>query len=540
GAGDEVIADLEVQALDKKVIANQPFEYQIQLDGKTVQQSTAKTNNKGKALISYQLPNKLNSSSGLLNVIINHEGKTESIARPIPIQFDNISLNFMPEGGDLVAGLSSKVAFKALNEFGKPADIEGEVLDETGRTLTTFSSFHDGMGAFEFTPCIDQKYKVKITRPSGIDRLYELPKVYEEGIVASLSTQDKERIQFDIQTNKDQILYVILQMQDSIFYTERVSTQQGKAQVKILTTDFPMGIAQVTFFDELSRPQSERMVFLNAHRKLQVDIKTDKDRYQPREKVKIDIEITDDAGKGVLGNFSAAVVDDKLHTYADDKQDNILSYFLMSSELRGEVYEPSFYFDPEEEKALQALDYVLMTHAWRRFDWKDILDGEQKDWKAQVKFLLGHLTIKGYVHIGYNYIEGAELRVEGTDQVTYSDKRGYFEFRNLVQPAADLNIIAKYKKRKNKIQVNPAYHFFIENMSEKKEKFQLKSRDISVRSQFFGKEQVEVEELDDISTMLQGKAQGINIDPEPLALASMGVMAGSLDEIVVTGYSMSV
>ncbi|MEN0051908.1 MAG: MG2 domain-containing protein, partial [Bacteroidota bacterium] len=371
GAGDEVIADLEVRALDKETIANHPFEYQIQLDGKTIARNTAQTNDKGEAVISYHLPATLSSSSGLLNVIVEHEGKTESIARPIPIQFDNITLDFMPEGGDLVANLTSKVAFKALNEFGKSADIEGIVLDEAGNTITTFSSFHDGMGAFELTPRKDQKYQVKITRPSGIGRLYELPKVYEEGVVASLSAQNEEHIQFDIQANKDQVLYAILQMQDSIFYTQKIEIQERKAQLEIPTTDFPIGIAQITFFDELTRPQSERMVFLNTHRQLQVNIKTDKDRYQPREKVEVSIKVTDNAGKGVAGNFSAAVVDDKLHTYADDKQDNIRSYFLMSSELKGEIHEPSFYFNPEEEKAAQALDYVLMTHAWRRFDWKD-------------------------------------------------------------------------------------------------------------------------------------------------------------------------
>ncbi|MEM8528196.1 MAG: MG2 domain-containing protein [Bacteroidota bacterium] len=522
GAGDEVVADLEVRALDNEVIANHRFEYQVQLDGKTVERNIAGTNDQGEAVISYRLPEELTSSSGLLNVIVDHEGKTESIARPIPIQFDNIALDFMPEGGDLVANLSSKVAFKSLNEFGKSADIEGVVLDEFGKTLTTFSSFHDGMGAFEFTPRKDQKYRVKITKPRGIGRLYELPKVYNEGVVASLSAQNEERIQFELQANEDQVLYAILQMQDSIFYTQKIEVEQGKAQLEIPTVDFPMGIAQVTFLDELARPQSERMVFLNAHRRLQVDIQTDKDRYQPREEVNVVIKVTDSAGKGVAGNFSVAVVDDKLYTYADDKQDNILSYFLMSSELRGKIHEPSFYFDPEEEKAAQALDYVLMTYAWRRFNWKDILAAEKEDWEAKVQFPLNQVMIRGNVRIGYDYIEGAGLRIEGTEHVTSSGKQGYFEFKNIARSPDDFTIIAKYKKRKKKIQVNPRYHLFIEGMIAKNKGSRVKLGDVSVRNDFFKKKKVDIEELKEVSSLPTRNLNDLAATSNGLASADEG------------------
>ena len=82
----------------------------------------------------------------LLNVMIDYNGSTESISRSIPIVLNKIKLQLFPEGGDLVADLQSKVAFRALNEFGKPADIEGEVLNSKGVKVASFNSFHQGMG----------------------------------------------------------------------------------------------------------------------------------------------------------------------------------------------------------------------------------------------------------------------------------------------------------------------------------------------------------------------------------------------------------
>ena len=113
---------------------------------------------------------------------------------------------------------------------------------------------------------------------------------------------------------------------------------------------------------------------MNSHKGLTIQLETDKQQYLPRESVQLQIKTVDSHGKPIPAKVSLSVVDDQLISFADDKQDNMLSSMLLSSEVRGEVQEPSFYFDSNEAKAVSALDYLLMTQGWRRFTWKDIME----------------------------------------------------------------------------------------------------------------------------------------------------------------------
>ena len=93
----------------------------------------------------------------------------------------------------------------------------------------------------------------------------------------------------------------------------------------------------------------------------------DKEVYQTREKVNLKIQTLDQNGNPLPSNLSIAVADNKLLSFADDKQDHILSYLLLSSELNGKIHEPHFYFNPEEPKSIEALDYLILTHGWRNY-----------------------------------------------------------------------------------------------------------------------------------------------------------------------------
>ncbi|MEM6700715.1 MAG: MG2 domain-containing protein, partial [Bacteroidota bacterium] len=167
GVGDEVIARLDLQTLASETLSNYEFDFVVQLEGKTILTKTATTNEKGRAYISFNLPNDLKTNDGLLNVIIPYQGQFESIARAIPIVLGEIDLQFFPEGGNQVSGIESKVAFKALNEFGKPADVAGVIEDEDGNIITAFESFHQGMGAFSLKAEKGEAYFARLHQPTG-------------------------------------------------------------------------------------------------------------------------------------------------------------------------------------------------------------------------------------------------------------------------------------------------------------------------------------------------------------------------------------
>src|SRR5204863_236018 len=136
--------------------------------------------------------NNLSTTDGLLNVTVDYDSYTEAISRSIPIVLNKIDLQFMPEGGTMVNGITSYVAFKTLNENGKAADVKGYITDNKGNTITTFESYHFGMGKFLFTPQMGQSYKATITAPANIKQQFDMPDASNNGVVMQISKANKK------------------------------------------------------------------------------------------------------------------------------------------------------------------------------------------------------------------------------------------------------------------------------------------------------------------------------------------------------------
>src|SRR5688572_6346751 len=163
GPGDQVTAKVKAFSNSNQPLSGSVFQMIVSLNGKQVQQTKASIDKKGIGRIKFQLPDSLKSNDGHLNLIFDYEGLSESVAKTIPIVLNKVQLSFFPEGGELVNGLQSQLAFRALNEFNKPADVTGEIIDQTGKVAATFSSFHDGMGEFTFAPETGKTYQARIT-----------------------------------------------------------------------------------------------------------------------------------------------------------------------------------------------------------------------------------------------------------------------------------------------------------------------------------------------------------------------------------------
>lgn len=376
GAGDQVIAKLELNTNENKPLSDYKIKFVANLDGKKLLEKAEVTDEEGVKYIKFNLPSKLESSDGLLNVLIDYNGSTESVSRSIPIILNHIDFTAFPEGGDLLCGFDNTVAFRALNEFGKPADIEGVVLDEKGVAVTTFSSFHQGMGAFKINPLLKEKYTVKITKPEGITETFKLPEALKLGYAFSIDNSKEEEVTVNINSTENEELSLVAQVRGKSFYTTIINAKKGSNKIAFSTSNFPIGVSQITLFDSHSIPRAERLVFVNKDKQLSISVETDKDKYLPREKVKMTLFVKDERGLPMPANLSMAVVNDQLLSFADDKSGNMLSQFLLQQDIKDKVEEPAFYFDDKEKKSDQALDYLLMTSGWRRFTWEKLIENE--------------------------------------------------------------------------------------------------------------------------------------------------------------------
>ncbi|WP_166437242.1 TonB-dependent receptor plug domain-containing protein [Niastella caeni] len=367
GGGDEVKADFSMRNLNDQPVRNYPATYKVSIDGAIVQTNTFTTDDEGKAQLRFFLPGTLNTTDGLLNITIQYDSYTEAISRSIPIVLNKIDLQFMPEGGTLVQEIPSQIAFKAVNEHGKPVDVKGEVLDSRGNKVASFDSYRFGMGKFLFTPQKGQTYTAKIITPANVSQQFALPQASVKGIVMNISNASNQLVAKLTTTDKREVT-LVGQTKNTTWFTKKIVLQRGENSVAIDDSKPPAGITQFTLYTN-DLPVAERLIFLNENKNLQVSITTSKPKYLPREKVSLTIKTLDEKGNPVPSNLSLAVLDDKLWSFADDKQDHILSWLLMSSELKGKIEEPAFYFKKDEPKALPALDLVMLTHGYRYFDY---------------------------------------------------------------------------------------------------------------------------------------------------------------------------
>lgn len=442
GAGSEVVANFSMRNISDQPVKFYPAKFTVSVGGQQIETTDFKSDHEGKAKIKFKLPEELNTNDGLLNVVVNYDSYTEAISRSIPIVLNKIDLQFMPEGGTLVAGIAANIAFKALNENGKAADIKGEVWDSRGNKITSFESYHFGMGKFSFNPQKDESYKVKITSPANISQQFELPKAAETGVVINV-TKNNDRINVRLVSTDTRRVILIGQTKSVNFYANEVLLQTGENNIEINESGFPVGIAQFTLFDAKNVPFAERLMFLNENKNLQVKISSNKKKYMPREKVTLTITTLDENGKPVPSNFSLAVMDDKLWTFADDKQDHILSWLLMSSELNGKIEEPQFYFKKEELKSTAALDLVMLTHGYRYYDYTDFVKekGELKFTPEQDNVLSGViLDRKGTPVMANVYLASANPGGKGMQIRT--DDSGMFFFSHL-DPGTNYYVIAQ-------------------------------------------------------------------------------------------------
>ena len=426
GAGDEVIAKLNLESNDNKVLANYPFDYVVQVEGNEIARAKAVTGNEGIMHLKFKLPKNLNSNDGLLNVMLNYDGINESISRSIPIVLNKIALKFYPEGGDLVSKIPNKVAFKALNEFGKAADIEGEIRDGDGNVVCNFSSYHQGMGAFVL-PCDEgANYIAKITKPKGIEQDFALPEMLDHGYVLNVTEQNSTSLQLEIHASAKEELSLIAQVRGKIYYSTAVDVINGIEKVNIPVTMLPFGVCELTLFDSKGIARCERLVFVNQNKQLSVSITTDKEKYLPREKVTANISVTDENGMPVSTHLSLSVTNDELLSFADDKQGNILSELFLEQDVKGKIEEPAFYFT-KAPKALQGLDYVMMTSGWRRFTWEPIVQNQS----PSINFKEEKALVKGTVIDSYSGKPVTDAIIKIGNLQLQTNEKGVFAAKHL-------------------------------------------------------------------------------------------------------------
>lgn len=314
-------------------------------------------------------------------------------------------LRFFPEGGNMISGLLNVVAFKATDKNGLPMNVEGQITNDKGEVITSFKTMHDGMGSFPLVPLDGDSYFAVIT---GSGEKYPLPQPTKNGIAFSVRATAQGK-QFRIQTNSEDPAfkpsYMIGQMENEILFRQPLNDSKKEINGLIPTDDIYSGILHLTVFNKDDMPLAERITFVdNRDYMLPATFQVDTLDTEARKRNHFSILLKDT----VIGNFSISITDADYENGTERPQ-NIYSWFLLNSDIKGYVHNPSYYFGSVTETVMNAMDLVMMTNGWTRFKWTDV---------AQNKLPPPQFKDPGYINLrGRVMLEGTKRPLADKDVI---------------------------------------------------------------------------------------------------------------------------
>jgi hypothetical protein len=274
--------------------------------------------------------------------------------------------DLFPEGGDLIYGITSTVAFKATYGNGFPEEVFGKVLED-GQEIAHIFCAHDGMGRFTVTPCRGKTYQVALDD----GRTIPFPEIKSGGMSMRVLRNNAAGIDIRVSAS-DSVArdFSILAKLYGMPCSGAQGTLTGQQIVRLPKELFPFqGIAELILLDGEERPVAERLVYVNPEKRLNITATTDEERYNLRQQGKVRIQVTDAEGKPVRAEVAVSIFD-KAYLYLPGHE-NIMSHSYLSEQIRGDIFNPTYYFDETNADRLYALDLLLMTQGWRRYVWDE-------------------------------------------------------------------------------------------------------------------------------------------------------------------------
>ncbi len=294
--------------------------------------------------------------------------------QPTPIIQTNTTpdIRFFPEGGNLVSGIHSRIACKVQGGDGKGLAFTGKIIDENNQTVAGFQSLRFGMGSFEFTPAAGHTYKAVVE--TGQTRITKnLPEIFPQGYVIQVNVSANKTLSLSVQTNLSDTgkLFLLAHTRQSLKIVLQASLQNGKAVFNFEEGKLGDGISQLTVFTGTGKPVCERLYFKYPSQPLAIQIKGNEPIYTTRSKIDLAVDPMVQNNQQAETDLSVAVYRlDELQTLDES---NIQTFLWLSSDLKGQIESPAYYFEKVTDETLAAMDNLMLTQGWRRFAWDDLL-----------------------------------------------------------------------------------------------------------------------------------------------------------------------
>ena len=291
--------------------------------------------------------------------------------RPEAEKSKALSVTFYPEGGNLVMGVPGRIAFKAIGRDGQGVSVIG-TLQVEGQALITLETLHDGMGQFTLMPT-QKRYTAEFVY-EGKKFSFRLPEPIDKGYTLMADNLRPGQVRGQLKGYAgcpDELLGMMLICRGMVSYFDTLSVRGGTASFVIPKEKLPTGVHQLTLFNAAGNIFAQRHIFINNGIEAgHIAVSTDAMQYEPFAPITLGVQTSAPDGTPLPATISLAVRDHQnLGTaYAD----NIMTNMLLSSELKGYIHNPEYYFEGDDTEHARALDLLMMTQGWTRYNWKQM------------------------------------------------------------------------------------------------------------------------------------------------------------------------
>jgi hypothetical protein len=319
---------------------------------------------------------------------------TDSLThQPIP-KAEPFHLALFPEGGDLVTGLRSTVAFEATDDQDRSLTVTGFIADDHNDTILSFHTLREGMGKFSLTPAKGKTYHALMLCPDGITRSWPLPIPKDQGCILHLRDPNAETLTLVVQTSQKhapQDMHLFIRTANRAAFSNQPPFIAADSATFIVMRDkLTEGINRFTIFDDAGKPLAERAFFLPPQHRLLLTATTDQTSYSTRHKVQLSIASRSEDGNNLASDLSLAVY--RLDSLQGYPATDIFQYLWLSSDWQGRTPQTPSGDQPDAA----SFDLLMLTHGWTRFRWTDILhpNGQRPSFAPEIRghFITGRLT----------------------------------------------------------------------------------------------------------------------------------------------------
>ena len=379
----------------------------------------------------YEAPEKEGDYS---NPTIRRWDNPYDIQRPEAEKAKALTVSFYPEGGNLVMGIPCRIAFKAIGANGQGVEVSGTIYQEEQAPIA-LTTLHDGMGQFTLTPT-KKRHTAEFTY-EGKRYTFRLPEPVDKGYTLMADNLRPGQLRGRLTGYAgcpDELMGVMLICRGTVAYFDTLSVRNGAAAFIIPKEKLPTGVHQLTLFNAQGHICAQRHVFINNGIEAgNITVTTTSSQHEPFAPVTMNVQTSAPDGTPMSTTLSIAVRDcqDLGTAYAD----NIYTNMLLSSELKGYIHQPEYYFESDDAEHTRALDLLMMTQGWTRYNWAQMARVEPFYIKHYVE---DGLVIDGHVlaRMRDNPIEGATVRMrlyspdrsQKQETIVTTDENGSFGF----------------------------------------------------------------------------------------------------------------